>query len=71
VLASWPWFRLRASPAALALAALAGTAGHVQAQDSTFGRFIHRSHLDNGLDMIVVENHTVPLATARPSRTRR
>jgi zinc protease len=33
------------------------------AQDSTLGRFIRRSHLDNGLDMIVVENHAVPLAT--------
>src|SRR5207237_594979 len=26
-------------------------------------RFIHRSQLDNGLDMIVVENHAVPLTT--------
>ena len=34
-----------------------------RAQDSTLSRFIRRSRLDNGLDMIVVENHTVPLAT--------
>ena len=34
-----------------------------QAEDSTLSRFIRRGHLDNGLDMIVVENHAVPLST--------
>ena len=33
------------------------------AQDSGLARFVHRAKLDNGLDVIVVENHTVPLAT--------
>ncbi len=48
----------------LALAAFTGQwPAPAPAQDSTLGRFIRRRHLDNGLDMIVVENHAVPLAT--------
>src|SRR5947207_1109147 len=35
----------------------------VRAQQSPLGRFIRQTRLDNGLDVIVVENHAVPLAT--------
>src|SRR5256885_6908158 len=35
----------------------------VRAQQSPLARFIHQTRLDNGLDVIVVENHAVPLAT--------
>ena len=45
------------------LAALAGAPGSVGAQDSSLARFIHRTRLDNGLDVITVENNAVPLAT--------
>jgi zinc protease len=62
VLASRPRFRLRAR-LALAVAALVGPVGYARAQDSTLTHFIRHSHLDNGLDMLVVENHAVPLAT--------
>jgi len=55
--------RLRWRPVAAVLASLAGAAASVRAQDSSLARFIHRTRLDNGLDMIVVENHAVPLAT--------
>src|SRR4029077_3335674 len=37
------------------------TPGH--AQQAPLARFIHQTRLDNGLDVIVVENHAVPLAT--------
>jgi len=57
------WLPLRWRLVAPTLAALAGAPGRAGAQDSTLSRFIRRSHLDNGLDMIVVENHAVPLAT--------
>ena len=33
------------------------------AQESPLARFIHQTRLDNGLEVIVVENHAVPLAT--------
>ena len=45
------------------LAALAGAPGAAAAQDSSLARFIHRTRLDNGLDVVTVENNTVPLAT--------
>ena len=33
------------------------------AQDSSLTRLVHQARLENGLQVIVVENHTVPLAT--------
>jgi len=33
------------------------------AQDSSLTRVVHQATLENGLQVIVVENHTVPLAT--------
>ena len=33
------------------------------AQDSSLTRLVHQATLENGLQVIVVENHTVPLAT--------
>ncbi len=35
----------------------------VRAQQPPLARFIHRTTLDNGLDIVVAENHAVPLAT--------
>src|SRR2546427_10840774 len=35
----------------------------VRAPQSPLAPFIHQTRLDNGLDVIVVENHAVPLAT--------
>ena len=35
----------------------------VRAQQSPLARFIHRTTLDNGLEIVVAENHAVPLAT--------
>src|SRR5438445_13098226 len=57
------WLPLRWRVVAPALAALAGAPGRAGAQDSSLARFIHRTRLDNGLDVITVENNTVPLAT--------
>ncbi len=54
--------RIAASLLALALALVASTTP-VRAQQSPLARFIHQTRLDNGLDVIVVENHAVPLAT--------
>jgi zinc protease len=51
-----PWLQ------ALVLVSPALTAP-VRAQQSPLARFIHQTRLDNGLDVIVVENHAVPLAT--------
>ena len=42
-----------------ACAALLGAA----AQESPLARFIHQTRLDNGLEVIVAENHAVPLVT--------
>src|SRR5205823_14280057 len=42
---------------------LAGAPGAASAQDSSPARFIHRTRLDNGLEVITVANNTVPLAT--------
>jgi zinc protease len=54
----------RAGVAALLAACLAASAPRaVLAQQSPLARFIHQTRLDNGLDVIVVENHAVPLAT--------
>ncbi len=47
----------------LALAALASPFPAPAQDQAALARFIHRSQLDNGLDMIVVENHAVPLTT--------
>src|SRR2546430_17558390 len=47
----------------LALAALASPCPAPAQDQAALARFIHRSQLDNGLDMIVVENHAVPLTT--------
>src|SRR5205807_3252427 len=35
----------------------------VRAQQSPLARVIHRTTLDNGLEIVVAENHAVPLAT--------
>src|SRR5207302_1334586 len=45
------------------VAALAGATGSARAQDSSLARLIHRTRLENGLDVITVENEAVPLAT--------
>src|SRR5213082_1974725 len=58
-----PWLPLRWRLVALTLAALAGATAPAHAQDSSLARFIHRTRLDNGLDVITVENNAVPLAT--------
>src|SRR2546422_5457876 len=47
---------------ALALT-LPGLATPARAQQPPLARFIHRTTLDNGLDIVVAENHAVPLAT--------
>src|SRR5574342_596921 len=48
---------------ALLLTGLALPIARAPAQQSPLARFIHQTRLDNGLDVIVVENHAVPLAT--------
>src|SRR5436305_14460270 len=58
-----PSLPLRWRLVAPTLAALAGAPGAASAQDSSPARFIHRTRLDNGLEVITVENNTVPLAT--------
>jgi zinc protease len=50
----------RALSAAGSLALLAAGAA---AQESPLARFTHQTRLDDGLEVIVVENHAVPLAT--------
>src|SRR2546421_12459153 len=45
------------------VAALAGAPGAARAQDSSLARLIHRTRLENGLEVITVENNAVPLAT--------
>src|SRR4029077_2864251 len=35
-----------------------------RAQQPPLAHFIHRTTLDNGLEVVVAENHAVPLATA-------
>ncbi len=48
----------------VALLFAAPAAGRVaQSQESPFAQGVHRTRLDNGLEVIVVENHAVPLAT--------
>ena len=47
----------------LALAALTSPCPAPAQDQGALARFIHRRQLDNGLDMIVVENHAVPLTT--------
>src|SRR5712691_7188659 len=60
---SWLPLPLRWRLVAPTLAVLAGAPGFAGAQDSSLARLIHRTQLDNGLDVITVENNTVPLAT--------
>ncbi|HET7553062.1 MAG TPA: pitrilysin family protein [Gemmatimonadaceae bacterium] len=43
-------------------ASVAGTTA-VQAQRATLEAIVHRQTLDNGMDVVVVENHAVPIAT--------
>ena len=42
---------------------LPGFATPARAQQPPLARVIHRTTLDNGLDIVVAENHAVPLAT--------
>src|SRR5947207_3344398 len=58
-----PWLPLRWRLVAPTLAALAGATAPAHAQDSSLARLIHRTRLENGLDVITVENDAVPLAT--------
>src|SRR5436853_6830016 len=58
-----PWLPLRWRLVAPTLAAPAGASGSARAQDSSSARLIHRTRLENGLDVITVENDAVPLAT--------
>jgi len=58
-----PWLPLRWRLVAPTLAALAGATAPAHAQDSSLARLIHRTRLENGLDVITVENGAVPLAT--------
>src|SRR6266567_1103158 len=58
-----PWLPLRWRLVAPTLAALAGATAPARAQDSSLARLIHRTRLENGLDVITVENEAVPLAT--------
>ena len=53
--------RLRNLAAAVALA---GAAGSLDAQRSTLERIVKQTVLPNGLRVVVVENHAVPIATA-------
>lgn len=52
-----------AAIALLSIAAYAATPAPVQAQRSAIEALVHRKTLDNGMDVIVVENHAVPIAT--------
>ncbi|HEU4584836.1 MAG TPA: pitrilysin family protein [Gemmatimonadaceae bacterium] len=52
--------------AAIALLAIAAYVAHppaLRAQRATLESIIHRQTLDNGMDLVVVENHAVPIAT--------
>lgn len=53
----------RRAAVALLVTSLTLPATRAPAQQSPLARFIHQTRLDNGLDVIVVENHAVPLAT--------
>lgn len=44
--------------------AFALSAPTAQAQRATLDRIVHRDTLSNGLTVVVVENHNVPLVTA-------
>ena len=52
-----------AAIALLAIVAYAAGPTVVQAQRATLERIVHRQTLDNGMDVVVVENHAVPIAT--------
>src|SRR2546429_5458901 len=58
-----PWLPLRWRLVAPTLAALAGATAPARAQDSSLARLIHRTRLENRLDVITVVNDAVPLAT--------
>jgi len=55
----------RHAASALVIALIATAAGStvVQAQRATLEAIVHRQTLDNGMDVVVVENHAVPIAT--------
>ena len=53
----------RRAAVALLVTSLMLPATRAPAQQSPLTRFIRQTRLDNGLDVIVVENHVVPLAT--------
>lgn len=53
----------RFSPAAWALVIALAAPPPAVPQDSPLARALHRDALDNGLEVFVVENHAVPLAT--------
>jgi zinc protease len=52
-----------AAIAFLAIAAYAANPAALHAQRSTLEAIVHRQTLDNGMDVVVVENHAVPIAT--------
>ncbi|HEU6450466.1 MAG TPA: pitrilysin family protein [Gemmatimonadaceae bacterium] len=52
-----------AAIALLAIAAYVANAPALRAQRATLESIIHRQTLDNGMDVVVVENHAVPIAT--------
>ncbi len=52
-----------AAIAFLAIAAYVANAPALRAQRSTLESIIHRQTLDNGMDVVVVENHAVPIST--------
>ncbi len=47
----------------LAIAAYAASPTALRAQRTTLESIIHRQTLENGMDVVVVENHAVPIAT--------
>lgn len=52
-----------ATQALLALVACAAATTAARAQRATLDAIVHRQTLDNGLEVVVVENHAVPIAT--------
>lgn len=51
-------------PVATVLAALLAAGSPAAAQRATLEKIVHQQKLENGLHVIVMENHSVPLATA-------
>ncbi|HTN83804.1 MAG TPA: insulinase family protein, partial [Sorangium sp.] len=46
-----------------AIAALVASTAAAPAQRATLDAIVHRQTLANGLDVVVIENHAVPIAT--------